>query len=168
MTTKTFDFGGDVSPLPVFQAGFLAKGVKTWTGMDGYGYQFKLYYKGTKVALVTQDGRGGPTHIMWEVGKRGMNPKALEACTKLTEIAKATPDVAFGGAPLNVDVEWLMESIVDTSIMVTRCKKMVIFQGAKDEPGAYRTLKCAYSAEAQAFLDKKYPGAAVLNTQLGA
>jgi len=163
-TPKLFDFGTDVSPLPVLQAGFVAKGLKTWDTMDGGGYQFNLYFQNAKVAQVTQGGRGGDTNLCWDFSAKGARAKKVEAAkAKLSEIAAATDPVPFNDSTLDVDEEWLMEALMEGSPLATKCKKFVVFQGAQDEAGSYRTLKCAYDDGAKAFLAKKYPDAAILN-----
>lgn len=171
--------------LPLLSAGFRTSGVRTWTGRDGYGFQFTLVYQGAKVALVSQEGHGGPTRIEWyglnwqgkplggydgetpaQAKKRVAASKASKpAFDKLAEIVAATPaDTSMPGEPLKVDDEWLMDDLLAYNDVVKLCKKKTVFlMPGEERKGSYRYYNAPFDARMKAHVEGKNPGATILN-----
>lgn len=53
------------------------KNVKTFQGVEGYGYNLTLYLNGKRVAFVIDEGCGGTPHYQWE-GKERAEKNANE------------------------------------------------------------------------------------------
>jgi len=49
----------------IAESPWTVKGVKTFTGMEGPGFNASLYFSGKKVADVIDDASGGPINILW-------------------------------------------------------------------------------------------------------
>lgn len=167
--------------LALHAAAFDMKGFKTWRGMEGGGYQFKLLHEGVPVAEVTEDGYGGPLRIEWYGVTRNGNdmplaPEATPAQRKkaasiaaqtrkaraaLAGIIASLPDIDLGhGLSVKPDEDIVLGSLAEVAdIRKLTKKKSVIAEGSR-----LFTLNAPYSAAVAAHVAVKYPTATVLNT----
>ena len=167
--------------LALHAAAFDMKGFKTWRGMEGGGYQFKLLHEGVPVAEVTEDGYGGPLRIDWYGVTRNGNdmPLAPEVTPaqrkKATSIAAQTrkaraalagiiaslPDIDLGhGLSVKPDEDIVLGSLAEVADIRKLTKKRTVFA----DGGALYTMTSPYTAQVAAHLATKRPNAVVLNT----
>jgi hypothetical protein len=177
---------------PLIQAGFTAKGLKTWDTHDGGGYQFNLYYAGKKVAQVTNEGNGGDTQINWSCisysGKtiypyqmdmsdtrkvKAIDKKAdhqRAALEMLNIIVAATPPVPCnwgeGEKTLTIDAGWLMEEMVNHLQLVKQCRGKTMFTVPGMAKGEMSYYNEPLTDNMRAFMARKHPDATIINDTL--
>lgn len=157
-----------VSFKPLLAAGFDLKGFKSWNSRDGGGYQFSLTHLGVKVAEVTNEGRGGPVDIDWVNLTKGTHVKV--AFDTLAAVVAAIPpqeNEFRPDHPLKVDAGWLMEEMANLAGYRKLCKGKTVFSKA-GEPDTFFSIKVPYDAKTKAYILNKYPGATILNDEIGA
>lgn len=163
-----------VSVRPLLAAGFDLKGLKKWNTRDGGGYQFTLTRAGVPVAEVTNDGHGGQTRIQW-IGEWGANPiksgkdlvRVAEARAALDAIVAVTPEVESFGMMLKPDADWFMEELVNLADLRKVCKKKTAFREAGGAEDQYRVVNAPCDERVRAYIALKYPGATILNDEVG-
>lgn len=164
-----------VSVKPLLAAGFDLQGLKKWNTRDGGGYQFTLTRGGLPVAEVTNDGHGGSTDLRW-VGEWGGNPiksgkdltRVTTARDALNAIVAATPEVESFGMMLKPDAGWFMEELVNLADLRKVCKKKTAFREAGGAENHYCTINMPCDDKMRAYIMGKYPGAVILNDEVGA
>ena len=177
----------NVSPRPLILAGFDLKSLKKWNSPDGGGYQFTLTQHGVPVCEVTNEGNGGEVRLEWlclrwdgspvsndsmtladkaKVAKQA--PVSQVAKVALDAIVKATPEVESFGMMLKPDAGWLMEELVNLADLRKVCKKKTAFRKAGDDDSQYFTINAPCDDKVRAYIGKKYPGATILNDEIGA
>lgn len=147
------------------------KGVKSWTGRDGYGYECNLYRDGKKVARVLNEGNGGQTMFYWadteapkvEVthdfyGKEVTRKVSPEEAALLEHVKGMTYE--FYGETYDHSDETFVGGLVDEYEEAKQfkrwCRKSVVFRLKGDKEGAWRTMKAKYDERAVKFLKDKY------------
>ncbi len=145
------------------------KAVKSFRGMEGYGFNAKLMLDGKEVAFVIDEGNGGCFNYEW---------KDRNAEKELQAIAASEPPVACQycrdckagkpcAEPLHKDVDWLVSEVVDAfeteKKLRSWCKKKMVFRLPADEHGSYRTMNCIFTPESRAQIISKYPDAEIIN-----
>jgi len=154
-------------------AGFGLKGLKTWQGHEGLGSQFSLTHKGKTVAMVTDDGNGGEVRVEWyglrwdgspmpaphDKGSKESEPafKALKA------IIEAAPEQDDGYGPLKPDMGMFMGALADHADLTKQMKKKTLFRMPDQKKAEYMSIKEVYGPAIKAYIEKKYPGAVILN-----
>ena len=167
--------------LGLHAAAFDMKGFKTWRSREGGGYQFTLLFEAVPVALVTEDGDGGPLRVEWYGVTRNGNdmplaPEATPAQRKkaaavatqtrkaraaLATIVAATPDIDVGhGITVRADEDIVLGSLAEVADIRKLTKKRTVFA----DGGALYTMNTPYTAAVAAHLATKRPTAVVLNT----
>ena len=53
----------EIAKETILKSNYEIKGLKTFMGMEGYGVNASLYYKGKKIAFIIDDGNGGCLNI---------------------------------------------------------------------------------------------------------
>lgn len=174
-----------VSIKPLLAAGFSLKGLKKWSTHDGGGYQFTLTVNGKPVALITNEGRGGPLRFDWEgitpngnvfvpthatpAQRRVIEAKAKvarEAKAKLDEIVAAAPEVEAYGMMLKPNADWFMEELVNHADLVRVCKRKTAFRLPEDGDHQFHVLNAPYTPEVKAYIERQWPKAVILNDDL--
>jgi hypothetical protein len=167
--------------LALHAAAFDMKGFKTWRSREGGGYQFTLLFEAVPVALVTEDGDGGPLRVEWHGVTWNGNDMPLapdatpaqrrkaasvaaqsrKARAALKAIVAATPDIDLGhGLSVKADEDIVLGSLAEVADIRKLTKKKTAFA----EGGKLFTLNAPYSAAVAAHVAAKYPTAVVLNT----
>jgi hypothetical protein len=153
----------------IIAAGFDFKSFKTWSSLDGGGFQYTLLHNGNPVATVMNDGNGGPTLIAWaqEGGATPAQIKKAAAAVKNATAAKlamdalvsATPPQHFHGMDLKVDAEWVADELVNIAQKrkALRNKTLFLVNGIEYQ------IKSAYNGSVAAYIKGKYPTASILN-----
>jgi hypothetical protein len=92
------------------------KGLKTFTGMEGGGYEFTLYDGKNKIAVVCDDATGGPVRFSW------IDRMAREVFEGF--IKQQYPDITF-----EADGEWANRQVnvrVEVDKLVKACSREIL------------------------------------------
>ena len=122
------------------------KGLKTFQGMEGGGFNVTLCKDGKPIAFVINEGCGGCCLWRWL-------DRAAEAPFK-AYVKKELPGEDFEVEDLYISR--LIDAVEGEKQIRRWCKKKVVFRLKTDKADTYRTLTAPYSAEAAAFLRKKH------------
>lgn len=164
-----------VDVLPLTTQGFALSGLKTWSAMEGTGYQFTLTHNRKRVAQVTNDGTGGETRILWKGlypnGKK--DPRATKAAFEASVQAKeafeaflaATPEVELNGHAYKPDAGWVLEELLNHHNLVKACRTSTLF---RTTDGQELTVRERFNPGVAAWIRANYPGATIYNEQLAA
>ena len=133
------------------------KGLKTWATHDGGGYQFNLYEDGKKVLFVHNDGNGGCLDL--EPLDGGDFLKRLNAHCKTLP----PKDMTYAGLPnetIDIDAEIFLEELLndyEQAKQIAKAKKKGVVFTLNGNAKEFYTLTISDTAQAIAYLDKKYP-----------
>lgn len=138
---------------------FEIKGFKTWSTMDGGGYQFNLYVDGKKTFFVHNDGNGGMVDIhpyeTWE--KPNAPSPSFDA---LMAHIKAKPQYEFMGKMFDHSIDTFMDELVsdyEREKQLNKYRKTnTLFRLLTDEKDTFRTLKTLDLSIAKNWLEKNH------------
>ncbi|AME18067.1 hypothetical protein AAT1_02041 [Pseudomonas phage AAT-1] len=163
---------------------YTVKGVKTFVGMEGYGYNGSLYRDGKLVAFVIDDASGGPLQIEWKDVSDGLvevetkDYKGNPWVAKMTNEEKALHEHATSLPPsvcdwidpdtgrpaeLSMTSELFIEGLVNDALLLKDVAKMTRGKVAFVRDGKLYTVKCEPTAANVAKVKERNPGAVVLN-----
>lgn len=125
---------------------YTIKGVKTFRGMEGQGFNATLCRDGKPVAHVDDEGCGGCYNWRWLV-------KDAELPFK-THVRNELPDVEFERE--DHFVSRLVDEYQEDRTLRRWCKGKTVFRLRADSADTYRTLTKPYSAAAAAHLRAKH------------
>jgi len=139
-----------------------AKGIKTFRGMEGEGYNADLYRDGKKVAFVIDDATGGMLDVEW------LDRKEEKI---LADHCKTLPDrpagfLDEGKEPMMaVTPEIFIEDLVNDALLLKDAAKLTKGKIAFVDKGKMWTMKLgAHTLEAAtAHVRAKHPEASILN-----
>lgn len=127
------------------------KGVKSFVGMEGYGFNATLYKDGKKVAFVIDDANGGCYNFQFE---------SAELEKEFFAYVKTLPALDFQGTKLDMDgdlyVGGLVEQYETQKKLRSWCKKKTVFTLKGDAEGEYRTLANVFGEKIRAYIEKRY------------
>jgi hypothetical protein len=128
-----------------------ARGVKSFLGREGHGFNASLYINGKKAAFVMDSADGGMYDWRW------LDKDAEKAFAEHIEMI---PPVG-GEFPHNVDADEVMGGLVDDALNARRFARLMktktVFRLKSDKDGDWRTLNGGpYSPAAREWLVKKY------------
>jgi hypothetical protein len=148
---------------------YTLKGLKSWRGREGYGFQVKLVSDGKVIAEVTDDANGGP--IRWDIRD--------QAAMRTFGVAHGMVFTNLSGWEKELEVEEVYATaiceMVDALENAQRHKKQVrrwcktetLFRLPDDKEGAYRTIKAVYAPPVRKFILQKYgPTVTIANESL--
>ncbi len=147
---------------------YSVKGVKSFQGREGLGFECSLYKDGKRLGTVTDVANGG--------GQLQMNLKTREQETELEDYCKTLPQLSymndgkekfFDSDPC-IFVGGLVDKWETNKTHKRWCKKATVFRIDGDKEGQYRSISTKFDARVKAHLDKKYPdkGLYILNEHL--
>ncbi len=130
---------------------YSVKGVKTFRGHDGYGWEASLYNGKKRVATATDDGWGGGLQYHWLVAgeEKIMN-----------DFIKKQPPYDYNGSKLDACSDVLIGDMVNLALenkeFKRKCKTktLVITKDCKD--GEYFPWDYAYTPKLKAHIEKHY------------
>lgn len=133
--------------------GYTVKGVKSFRGNEGYGFNATLYKDGKAIAFVYDDANGGCYMYEWK-------DKAAEQ--PLLELAKQKyPDMKFE------QMDAFVGSLIDDALLEKDAAKLTKGKVAILKDGKIYTIKAPNGTVTPQFLElvaKKNPTARILNT----
>ena len=126
---------------------FQIKGLKTSGGDETLRFEVSLYFRGKRVAKISNGGTGGPHEWSWldrEVGR--VFDKLLETLTF---------DFDFEEGDQFIDP--LIEKRIENTLLKPKCRKKTLFLlVGEDWENGYRTVDSAFDPSVKAFLIQKY------------
>jgi hypothetical protein len=162
---------------------YTLKGLKSWRGREGYGFQVKLVADGKVIAEVTDEAHGG--QIRWD-SRDDAALRAFGVAHGLVAPSDGsdvpTPNDLYSsrtGWEKELEVEEVYATAICTMVdaleneqrnkkQVRRwCKTETVFRLPDDKEGAYRTVKAVYAPPVRKFILQKYgPTVIILNEHL--
>jgi hypothetical protein len=135
------------------------KGIKTWQGREGEGYQANLLIDGKKAAFFTEDGNGGA--MRWNV---------FDVPLFMQYVAEQRLNVQMRGHhfdDLNGELDMHAATLVDLAMeektLKRWCRTKTVFTLPDTPACSYRTWDHKYSPDVKAALLRKYPAAVIIN-----
>jgi hypothetical protein len=162
---------------------YTVSGLKTFTAMEGQGFNATLLRNDVKVALVINEGTGGPTYARWldkgalvdgqyrtyEGGleTRRMTPE--EAILNEVVIAQPAETVDWSDRPQPVIEEFFLDEVVEYALCERRLKRLMANKVVFVLDGKPMTMAPAKGStmtleQAAQRVATKHPTARILNT----
>jgi len=131
------------------------KNIKTFTGMEGTGFNATLYREKKRIAFLIDDASGGDVQIQWvDTVKNNSEAVALE------QFIAGLPMRMFNETPLNIDPQWFVSDLVNDSIntkwLKKHCKTKTIYRLKGDSAGEFRTIKGVFTPDVKIYILRKY------------
>ena len=122
---------------------YTIKGLKSFIGNEGHGYNVSLYRDGKKVAFVIDDASGGMVDFQWLDWKGG---HSLEELTLLEFLkGKMSPPCFEGDTESQTTPEEFVGSLIDDQEIDKKlralCRKHTLIRITRDPEDAYRVVK---------------------------
>jgi hypothetical protein len=134
------------------------KNVKTWTGVEGIGFQASLYADGKRIAVVTDDAWGG--EYRYDV----LNQDKLD---EAREYAKSLPPVPVFNSTvdscLDIVVDELVNEYEENKQWKRLCKNKIVLITSDCGKGEYRTVNVSPTPAYIKAVKEKYPDAEIVN-----
>jgi hypothetical protein len=135
--------------------GFALKGVKTFRGMEGEGFNAKILKDGQLLCLAMNAGNGGQSRYEWhsDAARKSLEDLVEE---KRAEIPADQVTEGFNDRKLfNMDIliEEMLCAFLEEKSLLRVLKKKTIFETG----GKMLQIPKPYGPEVKAFLQKKYP-----------
>lgn len=126
---------------------YTIKGLKSFIGQEGYGYNVSLYRDGKRVAFIIDDASGGEVDFQWLDWKGG---HSLEEMTLLKFLeGKMSPPCFEGDTESQMDPSGFVASLIDDYEIDKKlralCKKNTLIRITGDPEDSYRTIKKPFS-----------------------
>ena len=157
---------------------YTVKGVKTFHGHDGHGYEASIYNPfGKRVALVVEDGWGGELQFHWkDCDKPAVDVIAYDLLDQKKTSYKGTPEEAklaafcatlpkwrCNGQMIHTDPAIHIDALV-TDFLMLKDMRRILKKFAVSDGGKIYTWGCPPSHPTiRDIVRKKYPDAIVLN-----
>jgi hypothetical protein len=142
---------------------YSVKSVKTFEGMEGYGFNCSLYRGKRKVAFVIDEGNGGcllirwldmdapkVTHTVTWAGK-DREVKMTPEEKVLREHCESLPEYEFSGKTFGMTMDILINDLVNRHLedkeLRRHCKKEILYRLKGDKPGTWRVRQVPYTPE---------------------
>ena len=147
---------------------YTVKGVKSFMGREGHGYECSVYKDGKRLGTVTDVANGG--------GMLQMNLKTREDEAELEAYCKALPKLSYMHEDKEhfydndpcIFIGGLVDKFEQMKTYKRWCKKQTVFRIDGDKEGSFRTISAVFTDKVKAHLVKKYPdnGLYIVNEHL--
>ena len=134
----------EIAKETILKSDYEIKGLKTFMGMEGYGVNASLYYKGKKMAFIIDGGNGGCLDIDWNWGNKNDKPYVptivKEAKTYLESLVNTLPKKSMW-EKYDFDGEGVMNALVDDYLAkqdFRKCLNKVSVLTDKNKIGSYK------------------------------
>jgi len=139
---------------------FTIKGLVTFDGMEGDGFECSLYMDGKKVGKVFNEGCGGePRFHVTDEAETAFNTKALTIFKKPDWMDGPDQDRQHGWYARDAFIGRLVDNAMELKDLKRWCKTKVLFNLHGDEEGSWRTIKGSWKHDADAitkYINGKY------------
>jgi thymidylate synthase len=141
---------------------YSVKNVKSFQGMEGYGFNANLYRGKKKIASVIDSGDGGQVMVYWDDRKteEPLLAKHLKKLPKITyEYGDFTVDESYFLS--NCVTKWETEK--DIRRMKKQCQKKTLFRHSLHQDGEYGTVQAVFTNDVKKWLENKYEKVEIFN-----
>ena len=145
---------------------YSVKGVKSFTGREGYGFECSLYDGPTRVARVLNEANGASNDYFWTDTDKELTEVEIPHPNGKTIRKKCTPNEAkflryiqtFSDEPEAEDmfVAQLVDDYENRQRLKRHCRDKTLFRKAGDENGAYRVIRSKYSPQLARQIRQEY------------
>jgi hypothetical protein len=142
---------------------YSVKNVKSFVGMEGYGFNCTLYRNGKKVGICIDDASGGGMHpIRWD---QKVNAKEEQRLLNkhVASLPKVKSDLGDKTMTLTIDEGWFVEELVsqyekerEIRKVKRQCETKTLFRTADMKEGVYSYFRVPYSEKLKAHIINKY------------
>jgi len=148
--------------------GYSIKGLKSFQGMEGDGFNATLLKDGRKICFVIDEGNGGCLHYE---GISDADLKMLKEYVEVQRMEKSDVKGEYGSSDRELfGLDWMVTDMVDAwefeAKMRRLTKKKTVFTTPDCGPGEARSLKAPFDAKIKEKILKRYPNAVILNEVL--
>ncbi len=120
---------------------FTIKGLKTFEGMEGYGFECSLYQDNKKVGRVFDEGSGGtPTFYINELAMAAFRDAAVDAYQDDPDMDNKW-NTMFACEAL---IGRMVDDAEEKKMLKRMCRGKILFNLHGDEEGTWRTFKAQY------------------------
>lgn len=134
------------------------KNVKTWTGVEGIGFQASLYADGKRIAVVTDDAWGG--EYRYDVLNQ-------DKFAEVESYIKTLPNTEYHGISLEPSLDGVMDDLVneyeENKQFKKLCKKKIVLITPDCNKGEYRLVNVPPTPALINQVKEKYPNAEIVN-----
>ena len=140
--------------------GYEVKGVKSFLGREGYGFNATMYRNGKRIAFVVDSADGGDYDWDWVDRKEEIIlqtnvdtlPKVAIGCRKW--------QFGAGGDDLTIDIDWFISGLVEKfendKAFRTKCKSKTLFILHSHQEGQYMIDPSPYTAGVKTKIESEY------------
>ena len=131
------------------------KGIKSFRGNEGYGFNATLYRKGKKIAFVMDSAQGGQHDWEWVDRKLRFEETKLICLVKNIPECETEFDFTMG-----VDIDMFISMLVgekeEYDSFKRKCKTKTLYTLKSDQPNQYWIMNHIYDERVKAHLQKKH------------
>lgn len=133
---------------------FTIKGLKTFDGMEGGGFECSLYMDGKKVGTAFDSGSGGEARLNVT--------REVESAFEKWAVANSPEEDVIPYWAVQGAICKLVDDFEELKNLKRLCRTKILFQIQGDEDGTWRTVKAKYGTpqgvQAIAWIEGKYAG----------
>tara|TARA_Y100000310_G_scaffold120945_1_gene119702 strand:- start:1136 stop:1810 length:675 start_codon:yes stop_codon:yes gene_type:complete len=135
--------------------GYEVKGVKSFLGREGYGFNATMYREGKKIAFVMDSADGGMYDWEWVDRKE-------EAILEMNVATLPEQPSGIEGADwtLKIDMDWFISGLVEDfendKTFRTKCKTKTLFSLHSHQNGEYIIHSAPYTASVKTRIEAEY------------
>ncbi len=133
-----------------YEMSYEIKGLKTFNGMEGKGYNANLFRDGKKVAEVIDSGDGGMVSVR-EIVFGEVKRIKQEISGKFIDLGEE-----FQNKKVPMDVSTYMAQLVEEFEMKKLCRKYTLMRFKGDSEGSYRKLSLPFTPEVKDVMLRQY------------
>ena len=138
-------------------AGYTVKGIKSFQGNEGLGFNATLYRNGKKVAFVIDDANGGC--FSWHFANK-------EAEKELTDFVRTLPGWKYQGVAITTDSDMMMSLLVEDTentqaeirSFKRKCRTKTLIRTTDCKPGQFIEFNIPWSLTVKMKLIEKFSG----------
>lgn len=144
--------------VKVLTNGYNVKGIKSFEGIEGLGFNATLYKDNKKIAFVIDEGCGGEP--IFHFFERNGEYRGDKDEKELRAYVATLPRVKFDDHELTMDIGWFVTELVnqyevDKKYKV-KCKNHTCFKLQGDSEEQFWSVNRPYSPKVKEYLKKKY------------
>ena len=136
--------------------------IKTFSGMQGYGYNAILYCDGKRIADAIDDASGGPLNLRFNDPEQERRLRDYVA-TLPARVCDFVDPATGKPAVVAVTMELFVEDLVNITQIANRVKRLMRTSVVVLENGAISQFKAKPTPEALAAIQRQNPEAMILN-----
>lgn len=147
---------------------FTIKGYKEFRGTDGYAFTCGLYFKGKRIAVVSDGGYGGEhDYAVLDKEKFAEFEKFVKDLGHVEPITEMDINFRKEYGPMEYNNDIFIDELTSDFLVMKQekgwCRTKTVFSLPDDKEGEFRTYGEKYSPKMKAYVLKQHPTAIILN-----